>query len=89
MYQSTNRGKRWRKLTKGLQKKNVLLNVNRQAMAVDDPEPCGIYIGTSTGQVFHSRNEGDLWELLVDYLPPIYSVECAVVQSKRGTTNTN
>ena len=39
---------------------------------------CGVYIGTSTGQIFHSRDEGDSWDLLIDYLPPINSVECGV-----------
>ena len=51
----------------------------REGMATDSLDPCGIYVGTSTGQVFYSRDSGDSWELLVDYLPPISSVDCGVV----------
>ena len=40
---------------------------------------CGVYIGTTTGQIFFSRNDGDGWELLIDYLPPIDSVDCGTV----------
>ncbi|GEM_PF-3118645 len=54
-------------------------NVNRQAMAVDSANTCGIYVGTSTGRIFHSRNEGDTWNVLIDHLPPIYSLECAAM----------
>ncbi len=77
VYRSTNRGNTWKKLTNGLPKKNGYLNVNRQAMAVDDLDPCGIYVGTSTGQIFHSRDEGKTWGLLADFLPPIFSLECS------------
>jgi len=47
-------------------------------MATDSLDPGGIYVGTTTGQVFYSRDGGDQWELLVDYLPPISSLECGV-----------
>jgi photosystem II stability/assembly factor-like uncharacterized protein len=47
-------------------------------MATDSLDPSGIYVGTTTGQVFYSRDGGDQWELLVDYLPPISSLECGV-----------
>jgi hypothetical protein len=47
-------------------------------MAVDDLEDAGVYVGTSTGQIFHTRNTGDTWDLLADFLPPIYSLEVAV-----------
>jgi hypothetical protein len=42
---------------------------------VDSAEQAGVYFGTSTGQLFHTRNEGREWNLLADFLPPIYSVE--------------
>jgi hypothetical protein len=49
-------------------------------MSTDSFEDAGIYIGTNTGQLFYSRDSGDNWELLADYLPPIHSVEAAVVE---------
>ena len=79
VYRSRNKGKKWKKLTKGLPTRNAFLNVNRQAMAVDTFDPCGVYIGTSTGQIFYSRSEGKSWQLLADNLPPIFSVECVTV----------
>ena len=44
-------------------------------------DDAGIYVGTNTGQVFYSRDSGDSWELMADYLPPIYSVEASVVEA--------
>ena len=49
-------------------------------MTADNMEPCGIDLGTSTGQVFYSRDEGDNWELLVEYLPPINSLEVGIAK---------
>jgi hypothetical protein len=51
----------------------------REGMATDAIEDCGIYVGTTTGQIFHSRDNGDSWDLLMDYLPPINSVDCGTV----------
>ncbi len=51
----------------------------REGMATDSLDPCGIYVGTTSGQIFYSRNDGANWELLIDYLPPINSVDCATV----------
>jgi hypothetical protein len=48
-------------------------------MATDSFDPCGVYVETNNEQIFYSRNGGDDWELLVDYLPPINSVDCGVV----------
>ena len=47
-------------------------------MATDSLDDCGIYVGTTTGQLFHSRNNGDNWELLMEHLLPILSIECGV-----------
>jgi hypothetical protein len=55
------------------------LVVLREAMAVDTLDDAGVYVGTSTGQVFHSRDAGDSWGLLTDFLPPVLSVETAIV----------
>ena len=49
----------------------------REGMATDNLDPCGVYVGTTNRQIFYSRDEGDNWELLIDNLPPINSVEVA------------
>ena len=79
VYRSRNGGGDWEALTNGLPQKNAYLHTMREGMATDSPDPCGIYIGTTNGQIFYSRNDGDSWELLIDNLPPINSVECGIV----------
>ena len=79
VYRSTKSGK-WRKLSKGLPRKNAYVSVLRQAMDSDSCDPCGIYFGTAGGQVFASNDEGASWEVAADYLPPIYSVTATVVE---------
>jgi hypothetical protein len=53
--------------------------VLREAMAVDRLDPVGVYFGTSTGQLYGSRDEGQTWSLVADNLPAIWSVEAAIV----------
>ena len=79
VYRSANRGGRWKKLTKGLPTSKMFAHVHRQAMAADRCDRCGIYVGTSGGQILYSRNEGDSWQTLAEWLPAIYSVRTAVV----------
>ena len=62
-------------LTYGLPQKDCYVNVLRDAMAVDRLDPCGIYFGTSGGQVYGSADGGDSWSALVRDLPPVVSVE--------------
>ena len=50
-------------------------------MATDSLDDCGIYVGTTTGRLFHSRNNGDNWELLMEDLLPILSIECGVARN--------
>lgn len=78
VWRSRDAGASWQMLTKGLPDQARLV-VLREAMATDTFEAAGIYAGTNTGQIFYSRDSGDSWELLADYLPPIHSVEAAVV----------
>ena len=73
VWRSRNRGEQWEPMTDGLPD-GAYLTVLREAMAVDDVDSCGVYVGTETGQLFFSRNEGESWELLANFLPPIYSV---------------
>ena len=79
VWRSRNAGESWQRLTKGLPDKAHLV-VLREAMATDTFEDAGIYVGTNTGQLFYSRDNGESWELLADFLPPIQSVEMAVVK---------
>ncbi len=78
VWRSKDAGGSWQKLTKGLPDKAHLV-VLREAMATDDFEDAGIYAGTNTGQLFYSRDSGDTWQLMADFLPPIHSVEAAVL----------
>ena len=79
VYRSRNGGGDWHPLTAGLPQENAYLHVLREGMGTDSLDPCGIYLGTTTGQIFYSRDDGDNWELLADHLPPVNSVDCAVV----------
>jgi photosystem II stability/assembly factor-like uncharacterized protein len=78
VWRSRDAGGSWERLTKGLPEKAHVV-VLREAMATDSFEDAGIYMGTNTGQLFYSRDAGDSWELMADFLPPIQSVETAVV----------
>lgn len=78
VWRSRNAGETWEPLTNGLPEKAYLVAL-RGAMAVDTCADAGIYIGTTTGQIFASRDGGDSWYLLADFLPPIYSLETVVL----------
>lgn len=75
VYRSRSGGQDWEALTKGLPQENCYVNVLRDAMAVDQLDPCGIYFGTTGGQVYGSANSGDSWEPIVRDLPAVLSVE--------------
>ena len=75
VFRSRSGGNEWEALTKGLPQKDCYVNVLRDAMAVDSLDECGIYFGTTGGQVYVSANSGDAWEPIVRDLPPVYSVE--------------
>lgn len=77
VWRSRDAGGSWERLSTGLPKAHVV--VLRDAMATDSLEDAGIYAGTDTGQLFYSRDNGDTWEVLAEYLPPILSVETAVI----------
>ncbi|MGH9407081.1 MAG: WD40/YVTN/BNR-like repeat-containing protein [Terriglobia bacterium] len=74
-YRSRTGGNEWEELTKGLPQKNCYVNVFRDAMAVDSLDSCGIYFGTTGGQVYASADAGDSWSPIVQHLPPVLSVE--------------
>ncbi|WP_447962556.1 WD40/YVTN/BNR-like repeat-containing protein [Nitrospira sp. Ecomares 2.1] len=75
VYRSRTGGNEWEGLTKGLPQQDCYVNILRDAMAVDSLEPCGIYVGTTGGQVYASADSGDSWMPIVRDLPPVLSVE--------------
>ena len=75
VYRSRTGGNEWEALTKGLPQRDCYVNVLRDSMAVDSLDPCGIYFGTSGGQVYGSANAGDSWTPIVRDLPAVLAVE--------------
>ncbi len=75
VYRSRKGGNEWEPLSKGLPEKDCYVNVLRDAMAVDRLDDCGIYFGTTGGQVYASSNSGDSWGPIARDLPAVLSVE--------------
>jgi len=75
VYRSRTGGDEWEPLTEGLPQQNCYVNVLRDAMAVDGLDPCGLYVGTTGGQVYASADAGDTWAPIVRDLPAVLSVE--------------
>jgi len=79
IWRSEDGGDSWRKLTKGLPKKQSYFTILRDAMTIDDLRTPALYFGTTTGQVWMGRDGGEEWECLFDSLPPVNVVKVAVV----------
>jgi photosystem II stability/assembly factor-like uncharacterized protein len=79
VYRSRSGGGEWEALGSGLPQDNCYVNVLRDAMAVDCLDPCGVYFGTSGGQVYASSNGGDTWGPIVRDLPSVFSVEVQTI----------
>ena len=79
VYRSRTGGGEWEPLTRGLPQEHCYVNVLRDAMAVDRLDDCGIYIGTTGGQVYCSPDGGDSWSAIVRDLPPVLSVEVSTL----------
>jgi photosystem II stability/assembly factor-like uncharacterized protein len=75
VYRSRTGGNDWEPLTKGLPQRDCYVNVLRNAMAVDSLDSCGVYFGTTGGQVYGSADAGDSWAPIVRDLPAVLSVE--------------
>ena len=75
VYRSRTGGQQWEALTNGLPQQDCYVNVLREAMAVDGLDACGVYFGTTGGQVYASTDEGNSWNAIVRDLPPVLSVE--------------
>lgn len=76
-YVTRNGGKSWSRLDAGLPKSEAWWTVKRQAMSADAQDPIGLYFGTTSGELWTSRNEGDRWACIARHLPEIYAVEAA------------
>ncbi len=79
VYRSRTGGNEWEPLTTGLPQQHCYVNVLRDAMAVDTLEECGVYFGTTGGQIYASADSGDTWTALVRDLPAVLSVEVQTV----------
>jgi photosystem II stability/assembly factor-like uncharacterized protein len=79
VYRSRVGGDEWEPLTAGLPQEHCYVNVLRDAMSVDSLDPCGVYFGTTGGQVYGSADGGDTWSAIVRDLPAVLSVEVQVL----------
>jgi hypothetical protein len=75
VYRSRSGGDQWEALTNGLPQSDCYVNILRSALAVDTLPSCGLYFGTTGGQVYASHDSGDNWTPIVSDLPAVYSVE--------------
>ena len=75
VYRTRKGGNEWEELSKGLPEKDCYVNVLRDAMSVDSLDSCGIYFGTTGGQVYASADGGNSWQAIVHDLPGVLSVE--------------
>jgi photosystem II stability/assembly factor-like uncharacterized protein len=80
VYRSRSGGNEWEALTNGLPQKDCYVNVLRNAMSVDALDKCGVYFGTTGGQVYGSADGGDTWAPIVRDLPAVLSVEAQTLQ---------
>jgi photosystem II stability/assembly factor-like uncharacterized protein len=76
-YRSVNGGKTWQRQASGLPKAQAWWTVKRQAMTTDQASTVGVYFGTTSGEIWGSRDEGRTWKSLARHLPEIYAVECS------------
>jgi photosystem II stability/assembly factor-like uncharacterized protein len=75
VYGTFDGGRSWKRLDTGLPKSQAWWTVKRQAMAADGKDPTGLYFGTTSGELWASRNEGGNWNCITRHLPEIYAVE--------------
>jgi photosystem II stability/assembly factor-like uncharacterized protein len=77
VFRSRDGGKSWRRQAQGMPTSQAWWTVKRQAMVADTRDPAGLYFGTTSGEVWGSRDEGRTWRCLARHLPHIFSVEAA------------
>jgi photosystem II stability/assembly factor-like uncharacterized protein len=79
VYRTRDAGGSWEPLTDGLPQRDAWLTVLRDGFATDGLDPAGLYFGTRTGELFASSDEGERWQALAEWLPPVVCVKAAVV----------
>jgi len=77
VYATRNGGRTWRRLDAGMPRRQAWWTVKRQAMSADGRDPVGLYFGTTSGELWMSRDEGARWRCIARHLPEIYAVEVA------------
>lgn len=80
VWRTRDAGQSWERLSEGLPQSDAYLTVLREAMAADRLDPAGVYFGTESGRLYGSHNEGERWNVIADNLPPIWSVDAAVLE---------
>jgi hypothetical protein len=78
VYRSRDGGRTWKRQNQGLPKSQAWRTVKRQAMTADNRDPTGIYFGTTSGELWGSRDEGRTFRCLARHLPQIYAVEASI-----------
>jgi hypothetical protein len=79
-YVTRNAGKTWQRQDDGLPASQGWFTVKRQAMTGDAHDPVGLYFGTTSGEIWASRNEGAKWSCIARHLPHVYAVETAALR---------
>jgi hypothetical protein len=79
VWRTTNGGRRWTKLSKGLPRPHAYQGVLREGLTTDSEDPLGVYFGTNTGQLYASRDGGESWKAVAIHMPPILSVSAGEV----------
>jgi len=80
VYATRNGGKTWQRMDSGMPEKQAWWTAKRQAMTADACDPVGLYLGTTSGEVWTSRDEGRRWSCMARHLPEIYAVEAAELE---------
>lgn len=86
VFRTRNAGASWEPLMRGLPQKGAYETVLRDALTADSLEPLGIYIGTRSGQLFASRDEGKTWQRILDGLPPVLCIRSALIEGPSIST---
>ena len=79
VYRTRNAGASWEPLSRGLPQKGAYETVLRDGMTADPLDPAGIYLGTRSGQIFGSTDDGKNWQKILDGLPPVVCIRTAVI----------
>lgn len=82
VYRTRNAGASWEALSRGLPQKQAYETVLRDSMTADSLDPAGLYLGTRSGQLFASADDGKTWQKILEGLPSITCVRCALIEDE-------